>query len=41
MSGTWIVEIEDKKYAVEARHGKLRLTSGSGKVLIDVKVVDA
>ena len=40
MSRKWTVEIEGKKYMVEAKYGKL-ITSGSGEVLVDGKVVDA
>lgn len=40
MGRKWIVEIEDKKYLVEAKYGKL-VTSGSGEVLVDGKVMDA
>lgn len=42
MGRKWIVEIEDKKYVVEAKYGKLGLiVSGSGEVLVDGKVIDA
>lgn len=41
MSRKWIVEIQDKKYIVEAKYGKLGITSGSGEVLVDGKVIDA
>lgn len=40
MSRKWTVEIESTKYLVEAKYGKL-VTSGSGEILIDGKVVDA
>ena len=37
----WTVEIEGKKYEVEARYGPKWVNNGRGEVLVDSQVVDS
>jgi hypothetical protein len=39
MGRKWTVEVEGKQYVVEARYGGV-VTTGSGQLLVDGKVVD-